>query len=64
MLKSNTLILGRLYFDSILKQLKYIGENINEHTFKYEFEVEIKGNKSTVLLSKFEIQTLMTLNEI
>lgn len=64
MLKETNLIKGRFYFDSILKQLKYIGKNINEHTFKYEFEVEIKGNKSTVLLSKFEIQPLLTLNEI
>ena len=55
------LIIGRMYYDSILKGIIYLGENSNEHTFKHKFTND-KGNQ--ILLSDFETLPLLTLNAI
>ena len=49
------------FYDSILKGLKYVGVDKNEHTFKHIF---INDSNVKVLLSDFETLSLLTCQSI
>ncbi len=52
---------NKYYYDSILKELKYIGEDKNEHTFKHMF---LNAQNIKIGLSNFETIELLTLNKL